>query len=91
MSTYQNGSIPLTHVFISIKNRPGRERPHSWYYIKKRPEHGSGQENSRTLPPSLAGRHRPLCNGGEGGAQDVTRERAGHSEGIFLTKSEIRP
>jgi hypothetical protein len=27
----------------------------------------------------------------EGGVHDVTRERAGHNEGIFLTKPKIRP
>jgi hypothetical protein len=26
----------------------------------------------------------------EGGAQDITQERVGHSEGIFLTKPEVR-
>jgi hypothetical protein len=43
-------------------------------------------------PPSLAGRHCPLCNSQpEGGEQDVTREQAEHNEEIFLTKPEIRP
>jgi hypothetical protein len=36
------------------KTRPGRERPPSRYYIKKRPKHDHGRENPRTLPPSLA-------------------------------------
>jgi hypothetical protein len=43
-------------------------------------------------PPSLVGRHRPLATAHpEGGAQDVTRERARHNDGIFLIKPEIRP
>jgi hypothetical protein len=29
-----------------IKNRPGRERPPSRYYIKKRLKHGPDRENS---------------------------------------------
>jgi hypothetical protein len=33
------------------KTRPGRERPPSRYYIKKRPKHGPSRENPRTLPP----------------------------------------
>jgi hypothetical protein len=33
------------------KTRPGRERPPSRYYIKKRPKHGPGRENPRTLAP----------------------------------------
>jgi hypothetical protein len=45
----------------------------------------------KPCPPSLAGRHHPLCNTQpEGGAQDVTRELAGHNEGIFLNKPKIR-
>jgi hypothetical protein len=46
---------------------------------------------SELWPPSLAGHHRPLCSPTGGWAQDVTRERVGHNEGIFLTKSKIRP
>jgi hypothetical protein len=35
-------------------------------------------------PPSLAGRHCHFATAhSEGGAQDVTRERLGHNEGIF--------
>jgi hypothetical protein len=75
------------------KTRPGRERPPSRYYIKKRPKHGPGRENPRTLAPhhERAVTAHSATAQPEGGAQDVTRERAGHSEGIFLTKPEIRP
>jgi hypothetical protein len=34
-----------------IKTRPGRERPPSRYYIKKRQKHGPGRENPQTLAP----------------------------------------
>jgi hypothetical protein len=50
---------------------------------KKSPNPGS---------PSLAGHHRPLCNGPAGGWRaGRNQERAGHNEGIFLTMHEIGP
>jgi hypothetical protein len=55
---------------------------------KKRPKYGPDRENSRTLAPTLAGRHHLLCNDP---AQDVTSEQAGHNKGIFLTKPGIHP
>jgi hypothetical protein len=38
-------------ILPKLKTRPGRERPPSRYYIKKRPKHGPGRENPRTLAP----------------------------------------
>jgi hypothetical protein len=74
------------------KNRPGRERAPSRYYIKKRPKHGPGRENPRTLaPPSRAGRHRPFCNDPAEGWHAGRNPGAGGAQpGDFLTKPEIR-
>ena len=60
--------------------RPGKERPLSRYYIKKRLKHGSSRKNPRTLPPSLAGRHRPLCNGPAGGWRAGRNPGAGEAQ-----------
>jgi hypothetical protein len=63
----------------------------SRYYIK-RSKHGPDRENPRTLAPH----HERAVTAHfataqlKGGTQDVTQERAGHNEGIFLTKPEIR-
>jgi hypothetical protein len=52
------------------------------------------KKTSEPWPLSLTGRsttHSATAQP-EGGAQDIDpRERTGHSQGIFLTKSEIRP
>jgi hypothetical protein len=70
------------------------KRPPSQYYIKKRLKHGPVRKKPRTLPPALTGRstgHSATAQT-EGGAQDIDpRDRAGHNEGIILTKPEIRP
>jgi hypothetical protein len=64
--------------------RGGKDRPPG---IILRDQNTQPRKSPNLGPPSLAGRHRPLCNSlAEGGAQDVIRERAGHNEGIFLTK-----
>jgi hypothetical protein len=52
-------------------------RPPSRYYVKKRPKHGPDRENPEPWPPSLAGRHRPLCNGLVGGWRAGCNQRAG--------------
>jgi hypothetical protein len=67
------------------KNRPGRERAPSRYYIKKRPKHGPGRENPRTLAPhhERAVTAHSATAQLKGGTQDVTRVRAGHNQGIF--------
>jgi hypothetical protein len=76
---------------IIKKTRTGRERPSSWYYIKKRPKHDPGRENRRTLAtPSLAGRHCPLCNSLAGGL----RRNLGASEaqrGNFFNQARNSP
>jgi hypothetical protein len=43
-------------------------------------------------PPSLAGRHRPLCNGpAEGWRAGRNQERTGHNEGIFFNQTRNSP
>jgi hypothetical protein len=49
--THKKGLTEKKTFFESEKTRPGRERPHSWYYNKKRPKHGHGQENPWNLAP----------------------------------------
>jgi hypothetical protein len=74
--------------------RPGRERPPSRYYIKKRPKHGPGRENPRTLAP-ITNRpiNCPLYNGPAGGWRAGYRSprAAGHSEGIFFNQARNSP
>jgi hypothetical protein len=65
----------------------GQDHPPS-IIIKKRPKHGPEEKIPELWPQSLAGRHRPLCNGQpEGGAQDVTRKRAEHSKRDFFNQA----
>jgi hypothetical protein len=40
---------------------------HNPLIAKKRPKYDPDRENPQTLPPSLASRHRPFCNGPTGG------------------------
>jgi hypothetical protein len=68
--------LPLMWESPALKKTwPRRERLSSWYYIKKRSKHGPDRENPR--PPSLAGRHRPLCNDPAGGWRVRRNPRAG--------------
>jgi hypothetical protein len=73
--------------------RGGKDRPPG-IKLRRDRNNGPGRENPRTLAPitnrSASTVHSATAQP-EGGAQDiVTRERMGHSEGIFLTKPEIR-
>jgi hypothetical protein len=81
---------------IVLKNSVGEgnwERPPSRYYIKKRPKHGLGRENPpNPSPPSLAGRHRPLCNGPAGGWRAGRNPEAGGAQrGDFFNQAQNSP
>jgi hypothetical protein len=50
------------------------------------------EKSPNTGPPSLAGCHRPLCNGPAGGWRARRNPGAGRSQrGDFLIEPEIRP
>jgi hypothetical protein len=69
----------------------GKDRPPG-IILRRDRNNSHGRENPRTLPPITNGPTSTVHSATaqpEGGAQDiVTRERMGHSEGIFLTKPE---
>jgi hypothetical protein len=83
------------YVVACIKKlgRGGKDRPPG-IKLRRDRNNGPGRENPRTLAP-ITNRPASTVHSAtaqpEGGAQDiVTRERMGYSEGIFLTKPEIR-
>jgi hypothetical protein len=79
------------NIQLKKLGRGGKDRPPG-IILRRDRNNGPDQENSRTLAP-------PITNGPtstvhsataqpEGGAQDiVTRERMGHSEGIFFNQA----